>query len=535
MSLRAPRAAAGLGLAAAFVLLAATGAARAEDRPGEEELFGAAPAEVPAVAPGAEAPPPAAEASLPGAADGPTGRPSEDELFAAPTPTSASAPTASPEPARARVDEYGRPTEDAMFGAGPPPPQGPVQSAQEIIPEDPLKIGGQFYTRAYTTMSAEADPERWGFSVPTLLDGYMDARPNERVRGFMLARLAYDPMVPDAAGTSTAAAPFASAQKLSLSLDQLWLRFDIARVAYFTVGRQHIKWGPAHFWNPTDFLHNVRRDPLAPFDARVGSTMLKVQIPWEKLGWNLYAVGLFEDAIVDGTLGNIGGGLRAEIVLGPAEIGAEALFQKGHRPRLGADLSAGVGPVDVYAEAALRKGWEPPLFRFAQAADPAAGRQVETWQENDYTVQAAGGLSWSLSVHDINVLTVGAEYFFNSVGYEDKALYPYLLANGAFTPFYAGRHYLGVYGMLNTPASFHNLSVVLSNVGNLSDRSFVARLDVSVIVLTHLRVEAYTAWHYGHRGGEFRFGGDLPAIGATPAVSVPAPLAEVGLGLRINI
>lgn len=483
----------------------------------------------------------AAHAFLPASALAAEERPSEDAMFGAPAEAAAPAAKADeaaaakkPEaqPAKAKLDENGRVTEDSMFGDGPPPPLTTPDASKEIVPEDPLRIGGQFYTRAYTTMSAESDPERWGFSVPTLLDGYMDARPNDRVRGFMLARLAYDPMVPDTTGTSTATAPFGSAQRLSLSLDQLWLRFDVARAVYVTVGRQHVKWGPSHFWNPTDFLHNVRRDPLDPFDARVGSTLLKVHIPWEKLGWNLYAVGLFEDAIVNGTLSNIGGGLRAEVVLGPAEIGAEAIFQSGHRPRLGADVSTGLGPIDLYAEASLRKGWEQPLFRFAQGTDPAMGRVLERYRENDYTVQASGGLSWSLSYMDINVLTFGAEYFFNSVGCEDKTLYPYLLAANAFTPYYAGRHYLGLYGMLSTPASYHNLNVVLSNVGNLSDRSFVARLDVSVIVLTHLRVEAYTAWHYGHQGGEFRFGLDAPA---TPAVDLATPLAEFGLGLRVNI
>lgn len=467
-------------------------------------------------------------------------RPSEDEMFGAPAAATepakvVEAPKAEAQPASAKVDEHGRPTEDAMFGDGPPPPVTKAsEGPKEIIPEDPLKIGGQFYTRAYTTMSTESDPERWGFSVPTLLDGYMDARPNERVRGFMLARLAFDPMVPDAAATSSASSPFGPQQKLSISLDQLWLRFDIARAVYVTVGRQHVKWGPSHFWNPTDFLHNVRRNPLDPFDARLGTTAIKVQVPWERLGWNLYALGLFEDAIVDGTLSNIGGGLRAEVVVGPAEIGAEALFQKGHRPRLGADVSAGVGPIDVYAEASLRKGWEQPLLRFAAGTDPSMG-VVETWRENDYTVQASGGLSWSLSVHDINVLTIGAEYFFNSVGYDDKALYPYLIHANAFTPFYAGKHYAGIYAMLNTPASYHNLNVILSNVGNLSDRSFVARLDVSIIILTHLRLEGYTAWHYGHKGGEFRFGLDVPATQTTPAIDVATPLCEFGVGLRVNI
>ena len=73
-------------------------------------------------------------------------------------------------------------------------------------------------------------------------------------------------------------------------LDQLWINFDVAHRAFVTVGRQHVKWGVGKFWNPTDYLHPVRRDPLATFDARTGTTMLKLHVPWEKRGWNFYAV-----------------------------------------------------------------------------------------------------------------------------------------------------------------------------------------------------------------------------------------------------
>ncbi|MBI5544470.1 MAG: hypothetical protein HY901_11305 [Deltaproteobacteria bacterium] len=459
-------------------------------------------------------------------------RPSEDAMFGAPTPATAD-PADTPEatPARALTDDHGRATEEAMFGGGSARASDAASSAGEIVPEDPLKIGGQLYMRAASGVSTEVPASKWTFSVPTLVDGYFDARPNERVRGFVLARLSYDPTIPD--GDEAAASAFGTQKQLSLALDQLWLRFDVGRALFVTAGRQHIKWGAGHFWNPTDFLHQVRRDPLSPFDARTGTTMIKVHVPWEKYGWNFYAVGLLEDLAVDGTLGKVGGGLRAEMVLGTAELGAEAIFQRGHKPRLGADLSAGVGPFDVYAEASLHKGWEQPLWRFVDKANPALG--FESWMEKDYTVQATGGLNWTLDYMDINVLTFGAEYFYNSVGYDDPKLYPLLLSQGAFNPFYLGQHYVGVYGMLSTPASWHNLGIVLSNMGNLSDRSFVARLDVSVVLLTHLRLEGYTAFHYGRDGGEFRFSLDLPASPTTPAYVVPTPLAEVGIGLRVSI
>ena len=435
------------------------------------------------------------------------------------------------------LDENGRPTEDAMFGdAGAARPASSAVQNKEIAPEDPLKIGGQIYLRAIAVTSEEQPVEKWAFSVPMLVDGYFDARPTDRVRGFVLARLAYDPTIPESASSSPSNSPFATGKQIQVMLDQLWLRFDIAHTVFVTAGRQHVKWGSAHFWNPTDFLHQVRRNPLDPFDARTGTTMIKLQVPWEKLGWNLYGVGLFEDTVPDGTLGRVGGALRSEVVLGPAELGAEALFQSGHKPRLGADLSAGLGPIDVYAEASLRKGWETPLFRAVPNADPALGLEG-AWEpyQPDWAGQATFGLNWSLNYQDVDVLTFGAEYFYNSVGYADKAVYPLLVAKNAYAPFYTGQHYLGVYGMFMGPASLHNLNLVLSNLANLSDRTGIARVDASVIVLTYLRIEAFVAFHYGHKGGEFRFTMDSPATETAPAFTVPTPLVEIGHGLRLNI
>ena len=51
-------------------------------------------------------------------------------------------------------------------------------------------------------------------------------------------------------------------------LDQLYLRFDILRTVFVTVGRQKMKWGTAHVWNPTDALNAQKRDPLQPRRTR---------------------------------------------------------------------------------------------------------------------------------------------------------------------------------------------------------------------------------------------------------------------------
>jgi hypothetical protein len=81
-------------------------------------------------------------------------------------------------------------------------------------------------------------------------------------------------------------------------------------------------------------------------------------------------------------------------------------------------------------------------------------------------------------------------------------------------------------------------------LGNLSDESFVSRLDYSVTILTHLSVEAFAGVHYGHLGGEFRF--QLPASviadhqAAISTLSNPSsvtnyPVVDLGVALRLKI
>ena len=156
-------------------------------------------------------------------------------------------------------------------------------------PENPLQIGGQIYLRAQGTALQGAAPDRWSLSAPSLLDAYFDARPNPRVRAFILGRMSYDPTAapsapprrPPTASRSGARArsraarppaspPSARARGPTSVLDQMWIRFDVAQRVFVTAGKQHVRWGTGRFWQPTDYLHLLRRNPLDVFDARRG-------------------------------------------------------------------------------------------------------------------------------------------------------------------------------------------------------------------------------------------------------------------------
>jgi len=319
-----------------------------------------------------------------------------------------------------------------------------------------------------------------------------------------------------------------------VGLDQLWVNFDIAHTLFVTAGRQHVKWGVSRFWNPTDFLTPQRRDPLAVFDARLGASMIKLHLPSESHGWNLYAIGLIDNAGPASTLGQLGGAIRGEITLGRGEVGVEAVFQPRRKARFGLDASSAIGPLDAYAEVALRKGTDGLLWRINPTADPSLGYlgQFESYQPTNLNAAASGGFNTTIVLGENNSLLVGAEYFYNSVGYDSERFYPWLIYQGVFQPFYTGRHYGAVYATFTSPSILGGSdSFIFTNLSNLSDRSVITRFDFLTRVLSYLFLEAYVAVHYGRHGGEFRLQVNIPDQG----IFIPAPLFDAGLGVRIKI
>jgi len=472
-------------------------------------------------------------------------RPSEGELFGEP-------------PAK--------PAEQAPLPSPPPASGGREQPPEERLgsllsrTENPLQIGGQLYLRSLFLATEGQPPSKWTFSVPSLLDVYLDARPSDRVRGFVLGRMQYDPTIdPNAPG------PFGTAPPANphVLLDQLWLSFDVERTAFVTAGKQHVKWGVGRFWNPTDYLHTVFRNPLEVFDPRTGTAMVKVHVPWEREGWNFYGFAILEPltsyaatgAAAPGTLGGvgtmqatpnpnaqhvggIGGAARAEIVLGPSEVGLGVVAQRGHKPRFAVDASAGVLELDFYGEAAIKTGSEIQLYQPIPGVPPTADINVryQPYEPSGLTPQVTGGVRWQHKYSDEDYFEVGAEYFYNRVGYEDPAIYPWLLANSAFQFFYVGKHYAGVYLYLPNPGSWNKTTFILTTLGNLSDQSFVTRLDYSVLLLTYLRLETYAQVHYGTAAGEFRLA--IPALsvaGAQVFAGQGAQVFDAGVNLRVAL
>jgi hypothetical protein len=501
-------------------------------------------------------------------------RPKESEIFGQPpaqenpAPNSAPnpAPTQAPSPEDARSGNPESSRDDAILGASEA-----GRLAGEAAPEDPLKIGGLFYLRAQTIALQDESPGEWGLGAPALMDAYLDARPNQRVRGLIVGRLVFDPTLPvaetapapgqirpvESAGSSLGGLDLASlfperARGPHVSLDQMWLRFDLAHRVFVTAGKQHVRWGTGRFWTPTDFLHIRRRNPLDPFDARTGTTLVKLHAPWEARGWNFYSYGLLEDSDATPRLGNVAGAARAEVVIGTSELGAGALLRRGRKPRLGFDLSTGIWDLDLYGELAVR--WGDEIDRITLAGELPAPEEIPAGtrpgdlvelvypleRRSGPKAQVVGGASYSRKYNDNDVFHVALEYFYNPLGYDSPEAYPGLILplprntplREPATSFYLGRQYGALLVSVPSPYSWDRTSFTVSTVGNFSDRSFVTRIDYGLVLLTHLRFEAYTALHYGAEEGEFRFGiRNLAGLGLS---SAPA-LLKLGIGLRVSL
>jgi hypothetical protein len=407
--------------------------------------------------------------------------------------------------------------DDAIFADSDKSDDKPLIDEKKLADaNDKLQIGGLLYLRFSSFITDGSHSDDHPFSMPNLVDVYLDARPNDRLRGFVRGRLLWNPSIDE--DKPSFLAP--NAKETAVQLDELWLKFDIAESVFMTMGKAHVRWGTTRIWHPVDFVNLNRRVPLTFFDDRLGIPLIKMHIPIESLGWNFYAVALMDD--VD-QLDKIGVAGRAEFVFSTVELGLNAVYRKGTDPRAGLDISAGVWDLDVAAEAGVT------------FSDNADGELDPTWQ-------VSAGLSYAVKYSDEDVLHIGLEYFYNQSGSDRVDWVKLLYGQSQF--FYIGQHYGAAYVALPAPGRWNHTSFALSAIGNFSDMSFMTRLDMSTKVLTFMTLQAYAAVRFGEPG-ELNLGGDAlnkteaDVVNAVlypddPKRTLPNPVLDLGLFLRID-
>jgi hypothetical protein len=299
---------------------------------------------------------------------------------------------------------------------------------------------------------------------------------------------------------------------------------------------------------------------LDVFDARTGTTMVKLHVPIESKQWNFYAYGVTEGPGATSTLGSIAGAARAEFVLGTTELGLGVFGRGDIKPKYAADLSTGIGDFDFYGEVALRylddidrvgyapnaplppgvPVWATPMITSNAPITQIVDARYPVYRGQGIRPQAVGGVNYSRKYNDNDMFTVGAEYFYNGLGYSSPDVYPGLVLphsvslNDSANFFYLGRHYGALYITFPAPYSLDTHTFTLSTIGNLSDKSFITRLDYSLIALTHVRFEAFVSGRYGNENGEFRFGVQNLNLGWFNFTRAPA-FMDFGVALRVAI
>ena len=435
--------------------------------------------------------------------------------------------------------------EEDMFGGG----EETLQNASPIKePEDTLEVGGSLYMQFAASIPSSDDLNDYTVNAPTNVDLYLDSRPNDRLRGFVRGRLLWDPST-RGGGTASLFGTEAG-ERTQVLLDEIWMRFDAARTVFFTVGQAHVRWGTTRIWNPVDVLQPSRRDPLAFYDLRVGVPQIKMHLPIESLGWNFYLMGLMDS--VD-TVRKAGGAARAEFVFSTVETGVTGALRYGVDPKTGLDFSMGIGDLDWTGECGVS---------FPSSSDPE--------------VQVSTGLEYSVSVFDEDILLLGTEFFYNPGGYDslEDAVYDTLgitrddvaaassfiepgieldeetlaasnelletsaAALSTLQPFYIGKYYGGFLVSLPQPGNWNDVSFSVLTLSNLSDRSALSRLDVSINALTYLQIQTYISGYWG-LPGELKPGpdslGEFGTLLSTVAPLPPSQLLQVGFNLRMDL
>ncbi len=408
-------------------------------------------------------------------------------------------------------------TEDELFGNPKVEEKKPGQVAPEPVKKseslpdeliDKLAIGGRLELR---TEASKTDNQRFQespYGQNKTADIYFDTRPNRDVRAFFRMRF-YEQntttaqQVTNNTGTETTnntKQPTVEQQgvaNIEESIDELWLKWDIEDTVFVTAGKQHLKWGRGRFWNPTDFTALVPKDPFAIFDRRLGQELIKVHIPFEKQGHNLYGILQFDDAQRND---DVGIALRGEFSFGSNGETAISFQSKRGRPiKAGIDLGMGLGNFDINLESAWSTRDTSPRYK-GDLDLTTLQFPSETYDNKKVYNQSVANLEYVQKFNDNDAAVFGVEGFWNQLGYDKRTLEFYSLVTNQNQVLYSGREYVAAYARLDGPGNWNDSTFLLNGVQNLSDKTALVRLTGTYLFYKQITLEAYVSRCFGDYG-----------------------------------
>ena len=351
---------------------------------------------------------------------------------------------------------------------------------------DTLQIGGRLELYLNTEQKEGTSLGRSPLQQRRQAEIYFDTRPNKNLRSFLRTRFAE--VTPSTPTSRTGVEPL---------IDELWLKWDLDDRMFFTAGKQYLKWGSARFWNPTDFTAKETRNPFELIDRRLGRSLIKIHLPMEKQAFNFYAIVQLEDAENNQ---DIGAAWRAELAfLGQGEAALTLQSRAGGAQRAGLDVNSAIGPIDAYIETALSRRETRAIYEGTFA--PEKGRIPTASQDVDRAfTQVVVGLNRQWKFNDSDNLTAGCEFFYNELGYDDPKLELFAIANRQTEALRAGRRYAGFYLLAPMLGPSNETSVYFNAIGNLTDKTRLARLTFAWSWFKDASLEAYVSQCLGDYG-----------------------------------
>ncbi len=375
--------------------------------------------------------------------------------------------------------------DDAVFGETSTPKK------EESSIHETTTIGGRLSVDSVGVLRQGAKFSDTYYGSGATLYTYLDASPNDETRAFVRMRAIH----PDPSLYSSEA----DAASPRLDLDETWIKIAAwDKRAFFTIGRQHVKWGTGRFWNPSDVLAPSAKDPLAVYDYRLGSNLVKFHYPLEKEGSNLYVI-----ADVDhlNTNNSPGIAVRAEILIRQTEWSVTGYHRDHKKTMLAFDLSKDIGPFDWRGEFVASKNNSMNFYKTSDADNSVASVYS---RKDKWIFQFIEGMQYLLPYGDQKHIQFELEYFFNDMGYRNRNLEYVALKMGDAQRLYAGRQYLGFLMGIPKPGNWQNSSIYLSSLYNMSDSSGLNRMSLQTRFFKEALLELWASSSYG-ADGEFSF------------------------------
>jgi hypothetical protein len=398
--------------------------------------------------------------------------------------------------------------ENEMFGNTIiSPSEKLIEKNTEKIEIEKVNIGGRLDGTASFAPRANSKGSQEKIDYSLKSDVFIEAVQDENLRALARLRFLAKPASSQNTQNSQNTQGFQLSQNtttetFSTQLDEAWVKYNSNKKVFYTLGKQHIKFGSGRFWNPTDFLAPEIKDPFASFDSRLGVWLVKVNVPIEEFGTNILGILNFSNA---NTPENLSGTFRIEqAVAGMAEVSLTAQAAPKNNQKFGLDISAGLGIFDVYLENAWTKTNGRTKLKGGSFTEQNFSLPTLENNSSKFIPQTSVGAAYTFNYSDSDSATLGVEYLENSLGYEEKDLVLYSLVTAQNQSLYHSKRYLGAFFRLPNPGSLNSASFLLNSISSLVDKSTALRGQASYELGTRTFLELNLGTCFG-KGGELCF------------------------------